>query len=219
MTFNFALPHQAIVNIPTPVISVLAIGIAAIPACGPSRSYDDLSGRTIYLESLGQPAGSRSRSSGPRDSVSYWDGSAASGSPSILIDLGQQRAKFFKGGTLVGISQISSGREGFNTPTGNFKITQKNANHRSNLYGVWKTSDGTVINDDVDVRKSPNPPPGARYEGASMPYFMRINGGVGMHAGYLPGFPDSHGCIRMPENMAQHFFHNVSNGTPVSVTY
>jgi lipoprotein-anchoring transpeptidase ErfK/SrfK len=50
-----------------------------------------------------------------------------------------------------------------------------------------------------------------------MPYFMRIHGGVGMHAGFLPGFPASHGCIRMPERMAQIFFANVSHGTPVRV--
>jgi lipoprotein-anchoring transpeptidase ErfK/SrfK len=50
-----------------------------------------------------------------------------------------------------------------------------------------------------------------------MPYFMRIHGGVGMHAGFLPGFAASHGCIRMPERMAQIFFANVSHGTPVRV--
>ncbi len=208
-------------KIPPPIIPILALALGILPACNSSNPYGDLSGRTVYLESLGQPAGSsRTPGSGQRDNVSYWDGSGASGPPSIRISLGQQRARFYKGGTLVGISQISSGREGFKTPTGSYKITQKSANHRSNLYGVWKTSDGTVINNDVDVRKTPNPPPGARYEGAPMPYFMRItSSGVGMHAGYLPGFPASHGCIRMPEKMAQHFFHHVRHGTPVTVSY
>ena len=51
-----------------------------------------------------------------------------------------------------------------------------------------------------------------------MPNFMRITqGGVGMHAGYIPGYPASHGCIRMPEKMSQIFFQNVSLGTPVIV--
>ena len=60
----------------------------------------------------------------------------------------------------------------------------------------------------------------AHDEGAPMPNFMRITpGGVGMHAGYLPGFPASHGCIRMPEFMSQHFFENVKVGTPVIVTH
>lgn len=152
------------------------------------------------------------------DTVSFWDGDAAQGTSTIRINLGEQKAKFYKGGQLVGISQISSGREGFNTPTGTYKILQKNADHASNLYGVWKTSDGTVIDDDVDVRKRPTPPAGARFEGAPMPNFMRLtNGGVGMHAGYLPGFPASHGCIRMPEWMSEHFFANVKLGTKVVV--
>ena len=114
---------------------------------------------------------------------------------------------------------ISTGREGFDTPTGNFSIIQKNANHRSNLYGEWIDSAGNVIDNDVDVRLKPNPPPGVRFVGASMPHFMRINGGVGMHAGYLPGFPASHGCIRMPAHMAERFFMESPHGTPVAVTY
>ncbi len=202
------------------LLAALALAVT-FSGCESMRPYDDMRGRTVYLESLGPGANSRPprNGAGPADTVSYWDGGAAQGSPSIKISLGDQKARFYKGGTLVGISQISSGREGYNTPTGNFKITQKNIDHRSNLYGVWKTSDGTVINDDVDVRATPNPPAGARFEGAPMPYFMRIHGGVGMHAGYLPGFPASHGCIRMPEWMARHFFNNVRHGTPVTVTY
>ena len=51
-----------------------------------------------------------------------------------------------------------------------------------------------------------------------MPYFMRIVSGTGLHAGYLPGYPASHGCIRMPEFMAENFFRSVSVGTPVTIT-
>jgi lipoprotein-anchoring transpeptidase ErfK/SrfK len=50
-----------------------------------------------------------------------------------------------------------------------------------------------------------------------MPYFLRFHGGYGLHAGFLPGFPASHGCVRMPERMAQIFFANSSQGTPVRV--
>ena len=46
---------------------------------------------------------------------------------------------------------------------------------------------------------------------------MRFHGGIGMHAGYIPGYPASHGCVRLPVKMAQHFFNNVSIGTPVTV--
>jgi len=74
-----------------------------------------------------------------------------------------------------------------------------------------------VIVPNVDVEKDKKPP-GTHFKGAPMPYFMRIVGGTGLHAGYLPGYPASHGCIRMPEFMAENFFRSVSVGTPVTVT-
>ena len=75
-----------------------------------------------------------------------------------------------------------------------------------------------VVNDEVDTRKDMPPPPGLVYEGADMYHFMRFNGGVGMHAGLLPGYPASHGCVRMPAHMAEIFYKNVKWGTPVIVT-
>ena len=59
--------------------------------------------------------------SAPRDSISYWDGDGVAGKPSIKISLGEQKAYFYKGGQLVGISQLSTGREGMGTSTGSFK--------------------------------------------------------------------------------------------------
>ena len=151
------------------------------------------------------------------DTVSYWDGDGVTGAPSIRISLGEQRAYFYKGGELVGVSTISSGQEGHDTTTGNFKIIQKSINHKSNLYGDYVDEAGNVIQKEVDVRKDKKPP-GAKFDGAKMPYFMRIVGGIGIHAGFLPGYPASHGCIRMPEFMADAFFRNVELGTPVTVT-
>lgn len=156
--------------------------------------------------------------SAPRDSVSYWDGDAVSGAPSIKIKLSEQKAYFYKGGQLVGISQLSTGREGMGTTTGSFKIIQKDKDHVSNLYGDYVDSADNVVVPNIDVGKDPKPP-GTRFKGAPMPYFMRIVGGIGMHAGYLPGYPASHGCIRMPEFMAENFFRSVSTGTPVSITH
>ncbi len=150
------------------------------------------------------------------DHVSYWDGDGVAGSPSVTIDLSDQKAYFFKGDSLVGVSRISTGREGYDTPTGQFKISQKSKDHRSNLYGDYVDAAGNKVVKDVDVRTDPKPA-GTRFLGASMPYFMRFNGGVGMHAGFLPGYPASHGCIRMPERMAMIYFNNVTNGTPVKV--
>jgi len=151
------------------------------------------------------------------DNVSYWDGDNASGAPSIKINLGEQRAYFYKGGELVGISIVSTGREGYGTTSGNFHIIQKDKDHVSSRFGDYVDADGNVIKKEIDREKDPMPK-GARYDGAKMPYFMRIVGGTGMHQGFLPGYPASHGCIRMPGFMAEKFFENVSVGTPVSIT-
>src|ERR1043166_3484589 len=114
-------------------------------------------------------------SSAPQDSVSYWDGDGVSGKPSIKIKLGEQRAYFYKGDQIVGISQLSTGREGMGTTTGSFSIIQKDENHVSSQYGDYVDSvdNGVVAN--VDGGKGPNTP-GTPFKGAAMPYFMRIVG-------------------------------------------
>jgi hypothetical protein len=153
----------------------------------------------------------------PFDTVSYWDGDGAAGQPKITIRLGEQRAYFHKGGQLVGVATISTGREGFGTPSGTYKLIQKNKDHVSNLYGDYVDAAGNVVVRDVDITKD-RKPPGTYFRGAPMPYFMRFVGGYGMHAGFLPGYPASHGCIRMPEYMAQNFFQSAPLGTPVTIT-
>lgn len=153
----------------------------------------------------------------PQDNVSYWDGDGIGGKPSIKISLREQRAYFYKNGMLCGISQLSTGREGLNTPHGKFSVIQKDINHVSSLYGDYVDAAGNVVKPNVDVTKDPKPP-GTHFKGAPMPYFMRVTQGIGLHAGYLPGFPASHGCIRMPEFMAEDFFKSVSVGTPVTIT-
>src|SRR5438094_881886 len=82
--------------------------------------------------------------------------------------------------------------------------------------GDYVDSAGNVVVPNVDVTKDPKPP-GTHFRGTPMPYFMRIVSGTGLHAGYLPGYPASHGCIRMPEFMAENFFKSVSLGTPVTI--
>ena len=154
----------------------------------------------------------------PHDDVSFWDGDGARGAASVRIDLGEQRAYFYKGGELVGISVISTGREGFNTPSGNYRIQQKDKDHTSSLYGDYVDArTGEVIKKDIDRSKDPMPR-GAKFDGARMPNFMRITGGIGMHEGFLPGYPASHGCIRMPGFMSERFFENVGVGTPVTIS-
>ena len=196
-------------------LSLIALAGGALAATG----CDGDDPRVAQSQYLGGVYGNNPVStSAPRDSVSYWDGDGVSGSPSIKIKLSEQKAYFYKGGQLVGISQLSTGREGMGTTTGSFKIIQKDQNHVSSQYGDYVDSADNVVVANVDVGKDPKPP-GTHFKGAPMPYFMRIVGGTGMHAGYLPGYPASHGCIRMPEFMAENFFRSVSVGTPVIVSH
>ena len=153
---------------------------------------------------------------GSRDNISYWDGDEIGGQPSIKIDLAEQRAYFYKGDQLVGVSVASTGREGYGTPPGEFRITQKDIDHASNLYGDYVDPGGQVVMRNINIKQDPQPP-ATTFGGAPMPYFLRIQGGIGMHAGYLPGYPASHGCIRLPERMAVRFFQNAPVGTPVEI--
>jgi lipoprotein-anchoring transpeptidase ErfK/SrfK len=101
------------------------------------------------------------------------------------------------------------------TPAGAFQITNKDLNHVSSIYGrIVDRRNRTVVADaDVDMPT----PVGTKFVNAPMRYFMQFAPGIGMHAGYLPGYPASHGCVRMPEQNAIAFFKVVSVGTPVIV--
>jgi hypothetical protein len=153
------------------------------------------------------------------ESKSYWDGEGVSGAPSIVVSIPRQTASFYKGDKLVGVSAISSGKDGHATPAGNYKIIEKKEHHQSNLYGSYVDAAGTPVMKGVAVKTDPMPP-GTRFEGAPMPFWMRLTtGGVGLHQGFLPGVPDSRGCIRLPEKMAKVYFESVSLGTPVTVVH
>jgi lipoprotein-anchoring transpeptidase ErfK/SrfK len=134
---------------------------------------------------------------------------------SVELDLQQQTAYLIRGRQVVLQSPISSGRYGHLTETGSFKVIEKERNHYSSIYGkIVDASGNTVVLDaDVDMRV----PRGGKFIPAPMHYFMRFHGADGMHAGYLPGYPASHGCVRMPEQMAVAFFNAVPVGTPVRV--
>ena len=94
----------------------------------------------------------------------------------VLVSLEKQRAYVYRNGVLIGISTVSTGAPGHATPTGIFTILQKQVDHKSNIY-----------------------------DDAPMPYMQRLTWtGIAMHAGRLPGYPASHGCIRLPRAFAQH---------------
>lgn len=153
----------------------------------------------------------------PPDVVSYWEGGSGNGPPRIRISRADQTAYFYRGDQLVGKSWLSTGDVNHATPAGSYRIIQKNKWHKSSRYGAAVDAAGNVVVAEVDNKKD-KLPPGTKYEGAKMTNFMRLtNDGIGMHAGFLPGYPASHGCIRMPEHMSELFFNNVNLGTPVTI--
>ncbi len=142
-------------------------------------------------------------------------GAQGPGRQSIEIDLRDQMAYLIEDGQLTLVTPISTGRAGHFTETGTFKITEKERNHYSNMYGKIVDARGTTILADADADMPVSQ--GGRFVPAPMRYFMRFNGAVGMHAGYLPGYPASHGCVRLPEADAIALFNSVEVGTPVTV--
>jgi L,D-transpeptidase catalytic domain len=133
----------------------------------------------------------------------------------VIINLTEQTAYLLQNGRVAFISPIASGKEGWGTPTGSFRVISKDLNHRSGNFGMVVASSGRIIN--PNATPGSYEPPGCRYEPAPMPYFMEFRKFVGMHAGFLPGYPASHGCVRMPRDLAAEFFARVHVGTPVKV--
>lgn len=108
----------------------------------------------------------------------------------LVVSLPAQRLYVFDDGALIATSAVSTGKRGHGTPAGTFRILQKQVHHRSN-----------------------------KYSNAPMPYMQRLtSGGVALHAGELPGYPASHGCIRLPRAFAKRLYGLTSFATTVTVT-
>ncbi|MGI8436609.1 MAG: L,D-transpeptidase [Chthoniobacterales bacterium] len=133
----------------------------------------------------------------------------------IEIDLQDQLAYLIENGEVVLSTPISTGRAGHFTTRGSFKITAKERTHFSTMYGKIVNARGQTIVADADADMPV--PRGGRFVPAPMRYFLRFNGAEGMHAGYLPGYPASHGCVRLPEQNAIALFEAVDVGVPVTV--
>lgn len=134
---------------------------------------------------------------------------------SIEIDLQEQIAYLIRNQHVVLSSPICSGRPGHLTEVGSFRVIDKERYHFSSLYGRIEDPFGRTILADADVDMSV--PRGCRFVPWAMNYFIRFNGPEGMHAGVLPGYPASHGCVRLPKQNAIAFFDAVETGTPVTV--
>ena len=117
-------------------------------------------------------------------------GQAATGEVEIVVSLPLQRAYVYRGGELIGVSTVSTGREGYETPAGSYTILGKEADHHSN-----------------------------RYDDAPMPYMQRLTwDGIALHGGAIPGQPASHGCVRLPLAFARLLFGATELGAAVHVT-
>lgn len=119
-----------------------------------------------------------------------WSGDRkAHGPMAVIISLTEQRAYVYRNGVLVAVSTVSTGKKGYDTPVGVFTILQKDKAHVSN-----------------------------KYNSAPMPYQQRLTwDGVALHAGGLPGYPESHGCVHLPSKFAQLLFDSTNIGMTVVV--
>jgi hypothetical protein len=108
----------------------------------------------------------------------------------LIVNVATQRAVLFRNGVPIGATTVSTGRPGHTTPTGVFTILQKQVEHYSSLY-----------------------------DSAPMPYMQRLTWqGVALHAGNLPGYPASHGCIRLPSGFAKLLYGESKVGMTVVIT-
>jgi lipoprotein-anchoring transpeptidase ErfK/SrfK len=152
----------------------------------------------------------------PTPMPGYFHDDGLPGAPKIVVSISEQHAYFYKGKRLIGESTVSTGKPGFSTPPGSYKVVWKHADHVSTRFGDYVDGFGNIIQSNVDSAKDPKPP-GTHFDGARMPYAMFFRGGYAMHQGYVPPFAASHGCIRLPQGMAELFFEAAPYGTPVIV--
>lgn len=146
-------------------------------------------------------------------------GLAPQGPVSLEIVLNEQRIYVYRSGVQIGYSIVSTGREGHNTPAGDYKVLKKTIDHHSTQYGSFVDSaTGRIVDSNATAKQAA--PAGTYYKPAPMPYFQRLTwDGVGLHEGFLPGYPASHGCIRVHPDMAHRLFEVTVVGTPVRIVY
>jgi lipoprotein-anchoring transpeptidase ErfK/SrfK len=191
-------------------LALVALAGCVLSACQIPASFarQEVIRRPLFV----QPADS---SSSP---LYVWHGSGQPGPVRVTIDLSEQKAYIFRNSENIGWSYVATGRNGYSTPTGSFVITEKVVDKRSNKYGSIVDADGDVLRSNATA--GVHSAAGGRFLGAKMPYWMRLtNNGIGMHAGPIPhpGSPASHGCIRLPYDMAQRIYEAAPSGTRVTI--
>ncbi len=137
----------------------------------------------------------------------------------IVVDTNEQRAVFYDGNEVIGWSTVATGLANHPTPTGEFEVIEKVVDKYSNLYGRIYNRAGRLVNSSARQGRDPIPA-GGRFAGSPMPHWMRMtHDGIGIHAGPIPrpGSPASHGCIRLPNKMAETVYQHTPMRTQVTV--
>jgi len=170
--------------------SVLALSIPAFPAAG---SYETPDAKAAASEAVDHARFDMFEAFGFKQlkpgQYLWRDVPGSAGAERVVISLSDQLAFLYRGDTLVAVSTISSGKDDKPTPTGIFPILEKKPMHRS-----------------------------IKYENAPMPFMQRLDKyGTALHAGYNPGAPASHGCIRLPAKFAAKLYTVTQVGTPVFI--
>ena len=135
----------------------------------------------------------------------------------LRINLNTQRAQLLHNNEVAIDYPVATGKSSHPTPPGDYQILEKIKDKRSNLYGKILNSSGKVVKSDADANKD-KVPPGGKFLGASMPYWMRFTWtGIGHHVGNVPRYAASHGCIRGKSSIMPEIYSKVKVGTPVSI--
>jgi hypothetical protein len=128
---------------------VLAVCMILLVGCTPDR--DAAVNRSMSRGTLVQQGTEN------WDGISYWNSTGSGGESRIVIDLDQQRAYFYKAAQIVGVSAVSTGREGYDTPSGEFRIMEKDREHVSSLYGNYVDQNGQLVMENVQANKDLSP--------------------------------------------------------------
>ena len=171
-----------------PIATFLAVAIAFAAVIGDSHARDN--DIIIPAPAVAVPATALDAVDELEPGDFIWEPErAGNGQLVVVVSLPEQRAHVYRNGIRIGVSTISSGKPGKETPTGTFEILQKKRMHHSNLYN-----------------------------NAPMPFMQRLTwDGIALHAGKIPGYPASHGCVRLPSGFAEQLFAETERGMLVVI--
>jgi len=167
---------------------VFATAVASTPV----EALETYEARMVASDAASQARVDMMNAFGPKElrpGQYVWRNVPAEGPERVVIGLSDQVAYFYRGDTLVAAAAISTGTEGRDTPTGIFNVLDKKPFYRSK-----------------------------KYDNAPMPWMQRIDQfGIALHGGHNPGYPASHGCIRLPTAFAKKLYSATDLGTPIYI--